>query len=75
VWLWDELHGVPHRPWQPCLQCGRPIEAPSRAWYCSPRCRQLARQQRERLNWDELARACAPQPPCTSDSSFGDVPF
>ena len=20
VWLWDELHGVPHRPWQPCLQ-------------------------------------------------------
>jgi hypothetical protein len=30
-WLWNELHGAPQRPWHPCAQCGRPIEA-GRAW-------------------------------------------
>jgi hypothetical protein len=47
VWLWRELHGVPHRPWHPCAQCGRPIEQPSRAAYCSHGCRQYARLRRE----------------------------
>ena len=47
VWLWRELRNVPHDPWHPCAQCGAPIEAPSRAWYCSPGCRRQARLERE----------------------------
>jgi hypothetical protein len=43
VWLWQELRNVPHCPWHPCAQCGAPIEAPSKAWYCSPLCRRYAR--------------------------------
>lgn len=39
VWLWQELRGLPHGQWHPCAQCGAPIEAPSRASYCSPACR------------------------------------
>ena len=35
------VRGAPARPWHPCAQCGAPIEAPSRAWFCSPACRQL----------------------------------
>jgi hypothetical protein len=47
VWLWQELSGLPHGPWHPCAQCGVPIEAPSRAWYCSPACRRYARLERD----------------------------
>jgi hypothetical protein len=51
-WLWCELHDLPHRPWHPCAQCGKPIEVPSRASYCSPACRTYARLEREALNHD-----------------------
>lgn len=47
AWLWRELAGAPHRPWHPCAQCGRPIEAPSRAAYCSHACRGYARLERD----------------------------
>jgi hypothetical protein len=47
VWLWQELRGFPHGKWHPCAQCGVPIEAPSRAWYCSPACRRYARLERD----------------------------
>lgn len=47
VWLWQELRGLPHGQWHPCAQCGAPIEAPSRAWYCSPACRRYARLERD----------------------------
>lgn len=53
-WLWNELQGAPQRPWHPCAQCGRPIEAPSRAAYCSHECRTYARLQREALDSDPL---------------------
>jgi hypothetical protein len=46
-WLWCELQGLPHRPWHPCGQCGKPIEAPSRATYCWHACRTYARLERE----------------------------
>jgi hypothetical protein len=47
VWLWQELRGLPHGRWHPCMQCGTPIEAPSRASYCSPACRRYARLERD----------------------------
>ena len=82
VWLWRELHAAPHRPWHPCAQCGRPIEQPSRAAYCSHTCRGYARLQRDaeadgrvadrarrRLRAIELRRLADEQPEWT------DVPF
>jgi hypothetical protein len=51
-WLWCELQGLPHRPWRPCAQCGKPIEAPSRASYCSHACRIYARLERDALDHD-----------------------
>jgi hypothetical protein len=47
VWLWLELAEAPHGPWHPCAQCGRPIERPSRAAYCSHSCRQYALLERD----------------------------
>ena len=47
VWLWQEMRGLPHGRWHPCAQCGAPIEAPSRAWYCSPACHRYARLERD----------------------------
>jgi hypothetical protein len=47
VWLWQDVRGVPHGRWHPCAQCRAPIEAPSRAWYCSPSCRRYARLARD----------------------------
>lgn len=47
VWLWQELHDAPHKPWHPCAQCGRTIEEPSRAAYCSHACRSYARLVRD----------------------------
>jgi hypothetical protein len=52
IWLWCELRDVPHGPWHPCAQCGRPIEAPSRAAYCSHACRNWARLERDALDND-----------------------
>jgi hypothetical protein len=52
VWLWQELRGVPHGRWHPCLRCRAPIEEPSRAWYCSPACRRYARLERDALSPD-----------------------
>jgi hypothetical protein len=47
VWLWQELRGLPHGQWHPCAQCGASIEAPSRAWYCSPLCRRYAQLEQD----------------------------
>jgi hypothetical protein len=47
IWLWQEMRGLPHGWWHPCAQCGAPIQAPSRAWYCSPACRRYARLERD----------------------------
>jgi hypothetical protein len=47
IWLWQELRNRPHGEWHPCAQCGAAIEAPSRAWYCSPPCRRYARLERD----------------------------
>jgi hypothetical protein len=58
-WIWRELHGIPHRPWHPCAQCGRPIEEPSRAAYCSHPCRIFARLERDALDHDPRIAAPA----------------
>jgi hypothetical protein len=55
-WLWRDLQGVPHGKWHPCAQCGAPIEAPSRAWFCSPACRRHARLERYAAGGDERAK-------------------
>jgi predicted nucleic acid-binding Zn ribbon protein len=52
VWLWQELRGLPHGRWHSCVQCGTPIEEPSRAEYCSPACRRVAQLERERGSSD-----------------------
>jgi hypothetical protein len=81
VWLWQEIHGIPHGRWHPCAQCGLPIEAPSRAWYCSPLCRRYARLERDARSPDPwlaeraavrlrvLARASA------ADPESSEIPF
>jgi hypothetical protein len=81
VWLWQDLQGIPQGPWHPCSQCGSPIEAPSRAWYCSPFCRRYARLERDARSPDPwlaeraavrlgvLARASAANP------ELSDIPF
>jgi hypothetical protein len=56
VWLWRDIQGVPHGRWHPCARCGAPIEAPSRAWYCSPGCRRYARFERHAAGGDERAQ-------------------
>jgi hypothetical protein len=80
VWLWHELHGLPHGRWHSCVQCGRPVEEPSRAEYCSPVCRRIARLERERCSPDPwiaeraeahlhaLART-------TTDPALAEIPF
>ena len=52
VWLWQEFRGLPHGRWHSCVHCGTPIEEPSRAEYCSPACRRVARLERERCSPD-----------------------
>jgi hypothetical protein len=47
AWLWRELHEQPHGRWHPCSQCGKPIEEPSRAAFCSHACRSYARLERD----------------------------
>jgi hypothetical protein len=82
VWLWLELRGLPHGRWQPCVQCGAPIEEPSRASYCSPSCRRLARLERDAGSPDpwvaeraaaRLAALARLQP--TSDPALAEIPF
>jgi hypothetical protein len=76
-WLWLELHGLPHRSWHPCAQCRRPIEVPSRAWYCSPNCRRWARWERDARGGDELAHARIARASrlADMDALMGEVPF
>jgi len=80
VWLWQELRNVPHRRWHPCAQCGAPIEAPSRAWYCSPLCRRYARLERDARSPDPWCAERAAvrlqllaQP--AADPSRSEIPF
>ncbi len=82
VWLWQELRGLPHGRWHPCVQCGWPIEAPSRAWYCSPNCRRLARLARDAGSPDpwiaeraesRLSALARRQP--ASDPALAEIPF
>jgi hypothetical protein len=67
----------PRPGWYPCEQCGRPIERPSRARFCSTGCRSLHRLQ-QRAPWNERAAAqlelrarTVLAPPVVDD----DVPF
>jgi hypothetical protein len=54
LWLWRDLRGAPHGRWHPCAQCQAPIEAPSRAWYCSPACQRYARLERDARAFDAV---------------------
>ena len=58
-WFWFELNQIPHHRWHACAQCGRPIEEPSRAAYCSHTCRSYARLEREALDNDPRMTARA----------------
>jgi hypothetical protein len=81
VWLWQELRGLPHGQWHPCAQCGVPIEAPSRAWYCSPACRRYARLERDARSPDpwvaerSAARLRALSRISAADPASSDIPF
>lgn len=81
VWLWQELRGLPHGQWHPCAQCGAPIEAPSRAWYCSPACRRYARLERDARSPDpwlaerSAARLRALSRISAADPASSDIPF
>lgn len=81
VWLWQELRGLPHGRWHPCAQCGAPIEAPSRAWYCSPGCRRHARLKREARSPDPWMAECAEvrlrvlSRMAAADPEFSEIPF
>lgn len=81
VWLWQELRGLPHGRWHPCVQCGTPIEAPSGAWYCSPGCRRYARLERDARSPDpwlaeraetrlRVLNRCA-----DTDPALSEIPF
>jgi hypothetical protein len=81
VWLWQELRGLPHGRWHPCVQCGIPIEAPSRAWYCSPACRRYARLERDagspdpRLAERSAARLRTLSRVAAADPASSEIPF
>jgi len=81
AWLWQELRGLPHGRWHPCAQCGVPIEAPSRAWYCSPACRRYARLERDARSpapWlaeRSAARLHALSRIVAADPTSADIPF
>jgi hypothetical protein len=57
AWFWRDLRGVPHGRWHACMQCGAPIEEPSRARYCSHACRRYTRLARHAAGGDEQAAA------------------
>jgi hypothetical protein len=80
IWLWQELQGGPHGQWHPCAQCGAPIEAPSKAWYCSPLCRRYARLERDARSADPWVAERAAvrlrilaRP--TADPATSEIPF
>jgi hypothetical protein len=57
--LWCKLRDIPRGKWHPCAKCGRPIEEPSRAAYCSHACRAYARLERDALDNDPRIAARA----------------
>lgn len=81
VWLWQELRGLPHGRWHGCAQCGRPIEEPSHAWYCSLMCRRYARLERDARAFDpHIARRALDRLEWLSkapaiDPSLDELPF
>jgi hypothetical protein len=80
VWLWQELRNLPHGEWHPCAQCRAPIEAPSRAWYCSPACRRYARLEQDARSRDPwLAERAAVQLRMlgrpAADPASSEIPF
>jgi hypothetical protein len=80
VWLWQEFRGLPHGRWHSCVQCGTPIEEPSRAEYCSPVCRRVARLERDAASPDpriaERAEArIRTLHRATTDPAFAEIPF
>lgn len=81
VWLWQELRNLPHSEWHPCAQCGAPIEAPSRAWYCSPACRRYARLERDARSPDpwlaerSTARLRTLSLVAAADPESSEIPF
>jgi hypothetical protein len=81
LWLWRDLRGVPHRRWHACAQCRGPIEAPSRAWYCSPGCRRYARLERDAGAFDPViagrarARLRRLREQADRDPALAEIPF
>ena len=80
LWLWREVwrHPLePRGPWHPCRQCGFPITNRSRARYCSPLCRRLARLQMRADAGDEraTARLAWLTQEDKHDPAWGEVPF
>lgn len=81
VWVWQELRGLPHGQWHPCVQCGASIEAPSRASYCSPACRRYARLERDARSPDPRLAECSAARLRTlsliavSDPASSEIPF
>lgn len=80
VWLWRDLRGEPQGRWRPCARCGRPIEEPSRAAYCSHPCRRYARLERDAQAADpwiaqRASRRLRALEPASAEGAFGEVPF
>jgi hypothetical protein len=83
AWLSRELRNLPHGRWHPCGQCGAPIQAPSRAAYCSHPCRTYARLERNALDNDPRIAARAQRrlhnlrlrELADSDPQLEEVPF
>jgi hypothetical protein len=83
TWLWRELHDQPHGRWHPCTQCGKPIEEPSRAAYCSHTCRSYARLERDAQAHDpriadraqRRLRAIRLREIADRNSTWDEVPF
>jgi hypothetical protein len=79
-WLWHELwrHPLePCGPWHPCQHCGFPITDKSRARYCSPGCRRLARLTVRARSDDRAASRLArlQQSAPSYDPATSEIPF
>jgi hypothetical protein len=60
LWLWREVWRHPFEPrglWHACRECGYPISNRSRACFCSPLCRRLARLRTSADAGDERAQS------------------
>jgi hypothetical protein len=80
LWLWREARRHPLEPpgpWHPCRQCGCAISNRSRARFCSPLCRRLARLQTRADAGDERAasRLGWLTRKNKHDPVWGEVPF